>query len=46
MYKSLRITILLAVLWVRQLIVSFSPWRHGFSPRPVLVACVVDKVAL
>jgi hypothetical protein len=39
-------TIIDVVLWLRQLVVRFSPRRTGLDPRPVLERSVVDKVAV
>jgi hypothetical protein len=35
-----------AVTWLRQLVAGLSQWRPGFSPRPVRVRFMVDRVAL
>jgi hypothetical protein len=36
----------ISVLWLKQSVTSQSPQRPEFSPRPVHVGFVVDKVAL
>jgi hypothetical protein len=32
-----------AVLWLRQLVASLSPMRHGFAPASIHVGFVVDS---
>jgi hypothetical protein len=40
------LTVLWAILWLRQLITCMSQKRSGFKPTLICVGFVVDKVAL